>query len=63
MAFFFIAILLVLPIEEISLGSELSRPLCFRIQVGYRERDGGGGGARTDKGLKSLCIILDIFLK
>ena len=32
------ALLLVLPIEEISLRPELSSPSCFRIQGGYRER-------------------------
>ena len=42
------AILLVLPIEEISLRPELYSPHCFRIQGGYPERDGGGG--RTDEG-------------
>ena len=35
------AILLVLPIEEISLRPELSSPACFIIQGGYPERDGG----------------------
>ena len=34
------AILLVLPIEEISLQQELSSPARFRIQGGYPERDG-----------------------
>ena len=32
-------IILVLPIEEISLQQELSSPACFRIQLGYPERD------------------------
>ena len=35
------AILLVFPIEEISLRPELSSPAHFRIQGGYPERDGG----------------------
>ena len=34
------AIILVLPIEEISLRPELSSPARFRIQGGYPERDG-----------------------
>ena len=38
------AILLVLPIEEISLRPELSSPARFRIQGGYPERDGGVAG-------------------
>ena len=54
------AILLIRPIEEISLQPELSSQLRFRIQ-------GGGGtvsmtheGPRTkDEGRKSLCLILD----
>ena len=37
------AILLVLPIEEISLRPELSSPPRFRIQGGYPKRDGGLG--------------------
>ena len=36
------AILLVLPIEEISLRPELSSPTRFRIQGGSPERDTGG---------------------
>ena len=36
------AILLVLPIEEISLRPELSSPPRLRIQGGYPERDRGG---------------------
>ena len=36
------AINVVLPIEEISLRPELSSPAHFRIQVGYRQRDGEG---------------------
>ena len=35
------AIILVLPIEEISLRPELSSPPRFRIQGGYPERDEG----------------------
>ena len=35
------AILLVLPIEEISFRPKLSSPARFRIQGGYPERDGG----------------------
>ena len=35
-------ILLVLPIEEISLRPELSSQAHFRIQGGYPERDTGG---------------------
>ena len=38
------AILLVLPIEEISLRPELSSSPRFRIQGGYPGCDGGGGG-------------------
>ena len=38
------AILLVLPIEEISLRPELSSPPRFRIQGGYSERDTGVEG-------------------
>ena len=38
------AILLDLPIEEISLRPELSSPPRFRFQGGYPERDIGGGG-------------------
>ena len=38
------AILLVLPIEEISHRPELSSPPRFRIQGGYPERDGVGVG-------------------
>ena len=49
---FFFAILLVLPIEEISLQPELSSPPCFRIQGGSlsvtEEKDGRK---------KSLCLI------
>ena len=37
------AILLVLPIEEISLRPELSSPARFRIQGGSPERDTGAG--------------------
>ena len=33
-----------MPIEEDSIKPELSSPPGFRIQGGYRERDGGGGG-------------------
>ena len=43
------AILLVLPIEEISLRPELSSPARFRIQGGSPERD-GGAGRRTNEG-------------
>ena len=42
------AILLVLPIEEISLQPELSSPPCFRIQGGWSERDERTDGGRTD---------------
>ena len=45
------AILLVLPIEEISLWPELSSPPRFRFQGGYPERDG-----QTEDGPKSLCL-------
>ena len=50
------AILLVLPIEDISLQPELSSPPRFRIQGGYPERD---EGRRTKDGRKSSCLILD----
>ena len=46
------AILLVLPIEEISLHSDLFSPPYFRFQWGSPERDG-----QTDEGRKSLCLI------
>ena len=51
------AILLVLPIEEISLRPELSSPARFRIQGGYPERDGRLEGQITkDKGRKFLFL-------
>ena len=48
------AILLVLPIEEISLRPELSSPAHFKIQGGSPEPDGEEGQR------KSLCLIFDI---
>ena len=54
------AILLVLPIEEISLRPELSSSPRFRIQGGWSERD-TPTNERTD-GRKSSCLILDAFL-
>ena len=62
----YIYILLVLPIEEISLRPELSSPAHFRILGGYPERD-GAGRSRTEEilvsniGWWSAYSVIDFF--
>ena len=45
----------ILLVLIIGLRPELSSPPCFRIHGGSPERYGG----RTERALKSLCVILD----